>query len=139
MDYHTTFQISASGLAAERLRLDVTALNLANMHTSAAERAALYQPQQVVTRPASVSFGALVGRLSGVTSTVVPQAAAPRMAYEPAHPFANAQGMVAYPGVDHTAEMLTMNLAVRAYEANLAAMAAGRVMAARTLELGGQG
>jgi flagellar basal-body rod protein FlgC len=46
--------------------------------------------------------------------------------------------MVAYPGVDHTAEMLNLNTALRAYEANVAAMNAAKTMAAKALDIGGQ-
>jgi flagellar basal-body rod protein FlgC len=47
--------------------------------------------------------------------------------------------MVAYSGVDHVAEMVNLNTALRAYEANVTAMNAARTMAARALDIGGQG
>ena len=52
------------------------------------------------------------------------------MVYEPGHAYADSKGFVAYPGVNHTAEMLTLNSALRAYEANVAAMSAAKAMAA---------
>jgi len=63
---------------------------------------------------------------------------APRMVYEPGHPHADTKGYVAYPGVDQSTQMVNMASALRAYEANVVAMNAARVMAARTLEIGGQ-
>jgi flagellar basal-body rod protein FlgC len=136
MDYHTVFQISATGMANEKLRLDVTALNLANMHAAAPSADQVYRPQRVVTQAAS--FGTQFGRLYGAQAVVVPQESAARMVYEPGHPYANAQGMVAYPGIDHVAEMVNLNTALRAYEANVTAMNAARTMAARALDIGGQ-
>jgi len=139
MDYRAAFQISATGMATEKLRLDVTTLNLANMHAAGASADQVYRPQRVVTQ--ALGFGAQFGRLAGavgVRSFVVAQDAAPRLAHEPGHPYADARGMVAYPGVDQVAEMVNLNTALRAYEANVAAMNAARTMAARTLDIGGQ-
>jgi flagellar basal-body rod protein FlgC len=93
---------------------------------------------QAVPLNFSRQFGLLAG--GGVrVASIVPDAQPPRMAYEPGHPFANAQGMVAYPAVDHTQQMLVLNTALRAYEANIVAMNAAKTMASRTLEIGGQG
>lgn len=140
MDYNAAFQISASGMRVEKLRLDITAANIANMHTAAPSAAQLYRPMQVLAQTASLPFGQQFGALmAGVqVAAVEPQAAPPRMVYEPGHPYADAKGFVAYPGVNHTAEMVNLSTALRAYEANITAMNAARTMAARTLEIGGQ-
>lgn len=143
MDYNAAFHISASGMTVEKLRLDVTAANLAHMHTAAASAAQAYQPLSVVTQDARASFGQQFGQLyasggSGVQAVAVPQALAARMAYEPGHPYADAKGMVAYPAVNQTAEMVNLSTALRSYEANVVAMNAARTMAARALDIGGQ-
>lgn len=146
MDYNAAFQISASGMAVEKLRLDVTAANIANMNNAAASAAQAYRPQRVISQTAaltSLTFGQQFGRLYGAAGgvevvAVEPQAVAPRMVYEPGHPYADAQGMVAYPAVNHTAEMVNMTSALRAYEANVTAMNAAKTMAARALDIGGQ-
>jgi flagellar basal-body rod protein FlgC len=145
MDYNAAYRISASGMEAERMRLEVTAANLANMHASAASPERLYQPRRVILgeAPAFTSlleaqatdraaFGGV--QVRAIAALTVP----PRMMHEPGHPHADAHGMVAYPGIDHTAEMLNMMTALRAYEANVTAMHAARAMTARTLEIGGQ-
>jgi flagellar basal-body rod protein FlgC len=136
MDYRTAFEISAAGMSVERLRMDVTALNLANMHVTASSTAGLYRPLRVVTRPQVQDFEqAWVQALPQATVQAVD--AAPRMVHEPGHPHADSKGMVAYPGIDHTGEMLNMMTALRAYEANVMAANASRAMAARALEIGG--
>lgn len=144
MDYSAGFQISASGMAIEKLRLDVTAANIANMHTAAPSAAQLYRPLQVVGQAIPLSFSQQFGQLAGVTGggvqvgALAPQSVAPRMVYEPGHPFADSKGQVAYPGVNHASEMVNLSTALRAYEANVLAMNAARTMAARALEIGGQ-
>lgn len=144
MDYHAAFQISASGMAVEKMRLDVTAANIANMNTAAASAGAVFQPLRVVARASALSFSQQFGQLSAVRgggvqiTAVEAQPVAARMVYEPGHAYADSKGFVAYPGVNHTAEMLNINSALRAYEANVAAMSAAKAMAARALEIGGQ-
>lgn len=143
MDFNSTFAISASGMAVEKMRLDVTAANIANMHSAASSAAGVYRPLQVVSQAMPLSFAREFGRLvtaSGGARVVAvePQAVAARMVYEPGHPYADAKGFVAYPGVNHTSEMLNLNTALRAYEANVAAMSAAKAMAAHALEIGGK-
>ncbi len=144
MDYNAAFQISASGMAVEKLRLDVTAANIANMNSAAATAAQAYRPSRVIGQAMPLAFGEQFGRMyaaggGGVQVLAVEaQAVAPRMVYEPGHPYADAKGMVAYPAVNHTAEMVNLTTALRAYEANVAAMNAAKTMAARALEIGGQ-
>jgi flagellar basal-body rod protein FlgC len=143
MDYSAAFQISASGMALEKLRLDVSAANIANMNVAAASPAQAYQPLRVLARSNGLSFSTQFGQwqqvlAGGVQAELVPQALAPRMVSDPGHPYADAKGMVAYPAVDHTAEMVNLTTALRAYEANVAAMTAARTMAARSLEIGGR-
>lgn len=136
MDYSQTFAISAAGMTLERTRVEVASLNLANANTVAGPDGKPYQPLHVVAR---ASFGDTVAQgLGGVPSaSVEPTMQAPRMVYEPGHPMANARGFVAYAGVDAATEMVTLMGAMRAYEANVAAMNTSRNMALKALEIGG--
>jgi flagellar basal-body rod protein FlgC len=143
MDYSAAFQISATGMAVEKMRLDVTAANIANMHSAAPNAASVYKAQRVVAQALPMTFSQQFGQLAGVLQggvgvlAVESQDVAPRMVYEPGHPYADGKGFVAYPNINHTAEMVNLNTALRAYEANVVAMNAARVMAARTLDIGG--
>lgn len=142
MDFSNTFAISAAGMDAEKLRLDITALNLANVHSVKGADGQAFRPLRVVMRPAGVSFAegferaATAPRLRPPTAMVVPADTPPRMVHEPGHPDANAQGMVAYPGVDHVGEMMNLATALRAYQANVVVMNATKAMALKTLEIG---
>jgi flagellar basal-body rod protein FlgC len=144
MDYSQVFEISASGMQAQKTRLEVAAHNLANVNTVMQADGSPYQPMRVVTRATSrighANFDEVMTRseAGGVSSSVVPDLrVAPRVVSEPGHPQADANGMVRYPGVDHLDQMMTINEALRAYEANVAAMQAAKSMASRALEIGG--
>jgi flagellar basal-body rod protein FlgC len=143
MGYQYSFAISAAGMDIERLRVEVATMNLGNAHTVVASNGSGYVPMRVIAQPAVVaqgqgSFAAQVTRGLTLPAAVVESTgAAVRRAIEPGHPMADASGFVSYPGVDTTAEMMTMMTALRAYEANVAAMNAGRTMALKALEIGG--
>jgi len=144
MDYSTAFQISAAGMTLEKARVDVTALNIANMNTSRAPGGTLYQPLRVVAKPGQPASFAAAYEALGVQAGpqdvhTEPVLAAPRLLHEPGHPQADERGFVAYPGVNHSAEMVNLVSALRAYEANVVAMNAAKTMALKALDIGGQG
>jgi flagellar basal-body rod protein FlgC len=141
MDYAQAFAISAAGMSLERTRVEVAATNLAHANTVQDPASAGYRPMHVIARSlATPSFGHIVdgglGALPPATVSVEPQGGAPRLAHEPGHPLANAQGFVSYPGVDPAAEMVTLMAAMRSYEANLSALNTARTLALRTLDIG---
>jgi flagellar basal-body rod protein FlgC len=148
MNYLDSFAISAAGMAVERTRVDVAALNLANANTVQTAGGTSYQPARVVARTgsaggAAVSFADQVEQGLGLSSVDLPMAsveptlAAPRLVYDPSHPFADARGFVTYPGIDAATEMVSLMTALRAYEANVAALNATRTLALRALDIGG--
>lgn len=143
MDYAAAFRISASGMEVEKARLEATASNIANMHSAGTSSGQVYRPLKVVSTTVPLTFSQQFGALAvsgggARVASVEAAQVAPQMVYEPGHPYADAKGMVAYPGVDHMAEMMNLNTALRAYEANVVAMNAAKTMAARTLDIGGQ-
>lgn len=135
MDYSKASAISAAGMAAQKARVEAATLNLANMHTTAAPGSAGYRPVTTVIHPLQQRFSHLV---LAKAELVAQQGSSVQLSYEPGHPHADATGMVTYPGVDSTREMITVMSALRAYEANLAALQATRTLAAKALEIGGQ-
>lgn len=143
MDYTQIFEISASGMRVQKTRLEVAAHNLANASTVNGVDGEPFQPMRVVSRSAvrsGASFGSVfdASAVGGAVATLVKDTGAtPRMAHEPGHPMADKNGMVRYPGVNHLEQMLSITEALRAYEANVAAMQAAKTMAARALDIGG--
>ena len=139
-------EISASGLTAERLRMDVTAENLANAQTTRGADGQPYRRKEVVLQEAAGSFGASLSAAMGPNkgtqgggvqvAGVVQDTATPlKRVYDPGHPDADAQGYVSMPNVDTVTEMVDLISAQRAYEANVTAMQAAKQMFSKTLEL----
>lgn len=134
---------SASGMTAERLRMDVISNNLANVNSTRTAEGGPYRRQLVVFAPrtAGTSFGQALAesldagsgvRVVGITRDTAP----PKMVYDPNHPDANADGYVAMPNVNVVSEMVDMITATRAYEANVTAVNAAKGMAMKALEIG---
>lgn len=144
MDYQSAFAISAAGMAAEKLRVDVAALNLANANVPLLANGAGYQPLRVQASvrasPGARSFESLVEQGLSVAQSlsVAPYRAPARRVYEPGHPQADQEGFVSYPGVGSLTEMVTLMVASRAYEADVAAFNAAKAMAMKALEIGGR-
>ena len=145
MDYQDAFAISSAGMAVERLRVEVSATNVANANTVADADGKVFEPLRVVARASNASQGAASGAFSSLVELALagPEASVEaslqpaRRVLEPGHPLADAQGFVSYPAVDIATEMLTLMGATRAYEANVAAMNATRTMAMKALDIGG--
>jgi len=138
-------EISASALTAQRLRMNVTAENLANAETTKGADGNPYRRKEVVLESvAAGGFGAQLGAAMG-KSGVAPggvQAAAitedptdGKLVYDPSHPDADAQGYVRMPNVDTVTEMTDLIDAQRSYEANVTAMSAAKQMFSKTLEI----
>jgi len=139
-------EISASGLTAERMRMDVVAQNLANAQTTRGADGQPYRRQEVVLQertPTSGFGAALAGAMGGRTGSPggvqVAQIAKDhpplKRVYDPGHPDADADGYVQMPNVDSVSEMVDLISAQRAYEANVTAMQAAKQMFSKTLEL----
>lgn len=147
MDFTSSFAISSAGMRVERTRVDVAALNLANLHTIRGADGRAYQPLRVITQPDHASnfaatFDAALSAneaqaIALPTAVVEAVSTAPRAVHQPTHPLADAQGFIYYPGIDHTQEMFTLMAATRAYEANVVAFQASRALVMKTLEIGG--
>lgn len=144
MDYSQVFAIGAAGLNVQKTRLEIASFNLAHMHTVKTASGMPFQPLKVVASTgASLPIGfdsVMTGEAAKLPAvSVVPDVSAqPRLAHEPGHPNADKNGMVSYPGVNHLEQMMAITEALRAYEANIAAIQAGKTMATRALDIGGR-
>lgn len=142
MDYFAAFNISESGMAVQKIKLDTIALNLANVNTTRSASGGPFKPLEVVVaQRADTRFDMLVAgwkRLqSGVEVVDIrPKDVAPRLVHDPKHPDANSEGFVAYPNIDPVSEMVDLMETTRAYEANVRAVNAAKTMALKALEIG---
>ena len=129
-------EISASGLTAERLRMDVTAENLANAQTTRGADGQPYRRKEVVLQERGGGFGAALDKAMGVEVGGVVEDQSPlKRVYDPGHPDADAQGYVSMPNVDTVSEMVDLIAASRAYEANVTAMQTAKSMFTKTLDI----
>lgn len=138
-DFLDTFQISSSGLSAERIRLQTIASNLANARTTRTEEGGPYQRRTPVFTSEPVDpFGSELDRhLARVEVTDIEVTKdAGRLVYEPGHPDANADGYVMYPDINLLAEMVDMMTTSRSYEANANAVDVTRELAQRAIDIG---
>ncbi len=144
MDLFTAMDISASGLSAQRDRMNVISSNLANIHTTQTPEGGPYRKKSIVfeAQPAKNSFEQMVqDRLSeqvkavkvvGIRESTRP----PIKVYDPSHPDANESGYVLLPDVNLMSEMVDMISASRSFEANVTAVNASKSMALKALDIG---
>ncbi|HWM87751.1 MAG TPA: flagellar basal body rod protein FlgC [Kofleriaceae bacterium] len=144
MDFFTAMEVSASGLAAQRTRMNVASSNLANASTTSAPEGGPYKRKDVVVQSADLP-GNLAGHKAGGFSdavrgvqvaSIIEDTAPPRLEHDPGHPDADARGYVAYPNVNVVEEMVDMITASRAYEAGISALGTAVDMAERALGIG---
>ncbi len=146
MSIFNSINISASGLTAERVRLDTISKNIANANTTRTSNGSPYRRQVVVfkTKDEQISFSKHLsnargpqGKLSGVEVVGIKNdQSAFKKVYEPGHPDADQEGYVTMPNVDIVTEMANMISASRGYEANVTALNTTKSMAMKALELG---
>jgi flagellar basal-body rod protein FlgC len=146
MGLFDALQISGSGLTAERVRMDVTAENLANAQTTRTANGRPYQRQVVVLRqngtPASFqaelagALGTEQGSAGGVQVAGIAADKAPdHLVYDPGNPEANASGYVAMPNVNTVTEMVDLIDESRSYQSDVTAMQTAKSMFSSTLGL----
>jgi len=145
MNFFTAMTITASGLDAQRTRMNVLASNLANARTTRTAAGGPYKRLDAVFQavPVGTRFGELVGDSAAqVASTVEVSSiqqdqSPPQLVYDPTHPDADARGYLALPNVNVVEEMVNMITASRAYEAGVTAMQSIKGMARSALSISG--
>lgn len=135
-------EISRTALDVEWRRLEVIAQNIANANTTVDASGAPYRALRLLSGPRGTFSDIVNGKpananLQGVAVySVEAQNLPPRRVYEPAHPQADAEGYVTFPGFDHASEMTLLLKTSRAYEANIVALNTARQMFAKALDIG---
>jgi flagellar basal-body rod protein FlgC len=142
MSLFDAIDTAASGLSAERMRMDVTAENLANAQTTRGADGQPYRRKVVTLEQAGGGFGASLNgalkggggagvRVAGISADATPN----RLVYDPGHPDADARGYVSMPNVQPVTEMVDLISASRGYEANVTVMQTAKQMFAKTLDI----
>lgn len=145
MGLFNSFSISASGMTAQRFRMDVVSENVANVNTTRTEDGGPYRRKVVTFAEKTVSpFSSVLANAkgkytgSGVKVTRVSEDYSEEMikTYDPSHPDADEDGYVTYPNVNIITEMTNLIDASRSYEANVTAFDASKTIALKALEIG---
>jgi flagellar basal-body rod protein FlgC len=145
VSFFSSIDLAASGLTAERVRMDVTSENLANAQTTNGPGGQPYRRQDVVLQQVGGGFGATLAGALGSTATgtpggvqvagIVNDPAPDQLVYDPGHPGANAQGYVRMPNVNSVTEMTDLISESDSYQADVTAMNTAKTMYSKTLEL----
>lgn len=148
MAFLSSFDICASGMSAQRVRMDVAAENIVNIDTTRTEAGGAYRRKDVlfesygsgsfreVLRNASEGKG-FSSRNAGVrVSGIIEDTREMKRVYNPGHPDADEEGFVTLPNVDLLKETVDSMSATRSYEANVTALNAMKLMAQKALDIG---
>lgn len=133
MSVFNGMRISASGLSAERMRMDTISSNVANVKTTRTQDGGAYV-RKVATF--GESYDEKLGMLGVKTISIEKDKSPMRKLYEPDHPDADKQGYVEYPNVDILVEMSDLIAASRSYESNIDTLNAQKSMISKALEIG---
>ncbi|PIE59719.1 MAG: flagellar basal body rod protein FlgC [Desulfobulbus propionicus] len=144
MDIFTTFDIAASGLKAQRTRLNTISSNLANVETTSTPEGGPYKKKSVLFQSAPVSSfdtqlqTQMNQHAEGVKVVkIIEDQEPPQKRYDPTHPDADKDGYISLPNISVMKEMVDMMSATRSYEANTTVIQSAKRMALKALEIGG--
>ena len=148
MGFFDGYNVSTSGMGAQRTRINVVSANIANAQTTHTEEGGPYKKQNVIFEeilmdnkkndgePSNSKQAGQVSNLRGVgVKEIIDARGEPVMKYEPNHPDANKDGYVAYPNINPVIEMVDLIEAMRSYEANLASFQTQKTMDTKTLDI----
>ena len=150
MGFFDGYNVSSSGMSAQRTRINVVSANIANAKTTHTQEGGPYKKQQVVfedvllnqtKKIASNGMEAtnnknLPAELRGVgVKSILDSESKPVLRFEPTHPDANEEGYVAYPDINPVVEMVDLIEAMRSYEANVASFNTHKNIDSKTLDI----
>lgn len=145
MSFFKSINISATGLTAERLRMDIISKNIANANTTRTSSGSPYRRQiPIFKEKENNSFAKLLNLAkqnysfgNGVEVAKIVEDKSPfKKIYNPGHPDADEKGYVLMPNVDIVTEMINLISASRAYEANITSLNNTKNIAMKALEIG---
>lgn len=141
MNLFEQIRVSGGAMAAQRLRAEVVAGNMANAETTRTPEGGPYRRKQVVFSAARPSFGMVLAQRGAASDGgirvmgIVADNREPLKRFEPGHPDADAQGYVSYPNIDPVEETVDLMGALRSYELNASAVQAAKQMIQQSLEI----
>lgn len=150
MGFFDGYNVSTSGMSAQRTRINVVSANIANAKTTHTQEGGPYKKQQVVFEDVLLNQTKKIGsnemeptndknsapELRGVgVKAILDSESKPILRFEPTHPDANEEGYVAYPDINPVIEMVDLIEAMRSYEANVASFNTHKNIDSKTLDI----
>ena len=143
----TTLEIASSGMKAQRTRMNVAAMNMANKNTTRTAEGGPYRRRDVILEAVEVDDNGFASKLRAAMNggdnnlgvrvdEVRPSDDPAQLRYDPGHPDANDEGYVETPNISGVEEMVNMMSAARAYEAGAKMMSSVKSMAEQALRIG---
>ena len=144
MSFFDAMGVSSSGLSSQRIRMNVTSSNIANLNTTRTPQGGAYRRKETVVAalPPDRTFLEELNSLEEGSPVrhakvvgIVEDAREPILKFDPNHPDANEEGYVELPNIDLSEEMVNLMQARRTYEANIASFNVTKSMAMKSLEI----
>ena len=150
MGFFDGYNVSTSGMSAQRTRINVVSSNIANAKTTHTAEGGPYKKQQVVFEDMILASDKKANAndvestnnknsdvsLRGVgVKSILQSDAKPVLRYEPSNPDADEKGYVAYPDINPVVEMVDLIEATRSYEANVASFNTHKSIDSKTLDI----
>ncbi|QEZ88559.1 flagellar basal body rod protein FlgC [Aliarcobacter cibarius] len=151
MGFFDGYNVSSSGMSAQRTRINVVSANIANAKTTHTAEGGPYKKQQVVFQDILLANSNQKANSNDVEATndknsdialrgvgvksIIQSDAKPVLRYDPTHPDANPEGYVAYPDINPVIEMVDLIEAMRSYEANVSAFNTHKAIDSKTLDI----
>jgi flagellar basal-body rod protein FlgC len=143
MSLFAALDVAASGMAAQRLRVELLVQNIANSETTRTPEGGPYRRRDAIfmAEPAPASFRTLLAGVMGqpligvAVAEITADESEPERRYVPGHPDADAEGYVRFPRMNPVEDLVDLTASVRSYQANLAAMSAVKDMIHRSIDL----
>ena len=130
------FNVSASAMEAQRMRMNTVASNMANAQSTRTEAGGPYVKKEVSFASMQINPGESDGLVGVKVNAVVEDQKPPMIIHDPGHPDADENGNVSMPNINVMEEMVNMMMALRAYEANVKAFNMSKGMYQKALEIG---
>ncbi len=127
--------IAMQGIRAQRVRMNIIANNIANAQSTRTPEGGPFRRQLVVLRGEQMGISGGEDKFGVSVKSVEDDTSPFRMVFDPTHPDANADGIVAYPNINLPTEMIDLLSAQRAYEASVDVLLQGRRMTQKSLEI----
>ena len=135
MSINQILDIASTGMAAQRLRVQLIASNVANSETTRTREGGPFRRKEAVFQAQDMGFSGTLASAGVRVASILTSQEPFLTRYEPGHPDANAEGVVNYPNVNPVEEMVNLTEASRAYEANIAVVRSAKTMATSALEI----